>query len=326
MLLLAYLGYGVWTLVWGHIVRELVKVILSFFAVSWKPKLRLSWSEVSPYLRFGLPVMGSNSLVYVYSRADVFIGGPLFSEAVFGFYSLAHRLASMPNDKLLSIIHSISYPVFSRFQDDLPEVHNFYLKLSKLIGIMVIPIYGGGIYIAAEVIPLLIGDKWGPCVVLFQLLCVSQLITSLTAVDAVVNNSLGKPRWTFCFTLVAACTMVPAFYLVTTKESLLWLTLPWALLFPLLRIGFHVITVRGMGLGLVDAFRPFSAPTLATAGMLLLLEIHKRLRPSYGGIFSDGVVEYLFLTIFLGALWYVAYLLLLERSFLQTMKNQLRPE
>jgi len=71
MIGLAYVGAGVWTLLGGHILRSTLLLFLVFWVSGWRPKLHFRHAETLPYLRFGLPVTGAQSLRYVASWASI---------------------------------------------------------------------------------------------------------------------------------------------------------------------------------------------------------------------------------------------------------------
>ena len=48
---LAYLGYGVWALVWSQVLSGFVSTISKWFIVEWRPKLLFSFSALKPLLK-----------------------------------------------------------------------------------------------------------------------------------------------------------------------------------------------------------------------------------------------------------------------------------
>lgn len=116
MIVIAKLGGGVWTLIGGHIIREFVKVASVPFVLSWRPGLHFRFCEIKPFMKFGLNIAVGNSLYYIYMKSDRFFGGRALGANTLGYYSLALQLSSIPTDKLVSMINSVSFPVFSRYQ------------------------------------------------------------------------------------------------------------------------------------------------------------------------------------------------------------------
>jgi len=146
MILMAFLGFGVWTLIGGHFVRQLTKVVLFSFIISWRPKFHFNLKEIKPYLKFGLNVAGARSLRYIYTKSDRFFGGKFLGAQSLGYYSLALRLASIPTTKIVSLIQQISFPVFSKYQDDSLKFKLLYLRITKFIAIVTFPIFTGALF------------------------------------------------------------------------------------------------------------------------------------------------------------------------------------
>lgn len=322
MYIMALSGAGVWTLIGGHIVREVIQVVLLFLFTKWRPTFHFSWKEVSPYLRFGLPLTGSASLTYAYSKADIFFGGRAFAAESLGQYSFAHRLAEIPNNKILSLINQVSYPVFSRYQFDAEEFQNFFLKLLRMTAVLVLPLYAGGMYLATPLITLFLGEKWLPAVLPFQLLCVHYLIGCLCASAFVALTAKGKPQWGFYFNLIATPIMIGAFALAVRWDNIVYLTIPWAVVFVFLRGGFFYVAVREIGLTLANVGRVVVSPMIGTAVLTFVLLLFDTF---YGQATNVGQMWLkLLCSLSLGGASYLLYMLQFERPLLSSIWRMLR--
>ncbi len=326
MVALAYAGAGIWTLIGGNIIRSALTLILVFIVSGWRPKLHFSHAESMAYLRFGLPVVGGNSLGYIYTRAAVFFGGRAFTASSLGYYSLATQLASIPNDKVLSVINSVSYPVFSRMQNDDWEFQRFYLRLSQFVAFIVLPLYAGGIFLAAEIIPWLLGDKWQASVLPFQILCVAFLFSALNSPSNQANTAQGRPHWTFWFQAYCAATMTGGFYLAAASGDPAYLAVPWLAILAPAQLIYSWITLRKVGIPVRAVLDQWRAPALATFLMLLILTAFRYgFQSAFESVPTCGAV-YVFSAIGLGAAWYGAYMFMLQREFVQNVILLARPK
>ncbi len=323
MLIMAHRGAGVWTLLGGHIIRQFSQMVLVFFAARWRPRLYFNFREALPYIRFGIPVAGSASLNYVYSRADIFFGGQRFNPEVLGYYSISQRLTEIPNSKILSIVNSVSYPVFARYQSDRVEFKNFFLKLFKVVSLLVIPLYSCGIVLAHELIVVVLGEKWTATVLPFQLLCVSHLAASLTASSSLAANALGKPKWNFFFNAAAVPIMVGGFYLAArfgaTTQQVAYLTIPWAVCFSLMRVVFLIKILPTIGIKLVEVGRAILSPFAATTILACLLLAFRYWYFSAFEPTSSLTVCYLGIAMSFSALYYAAFVILYEGAIVRSM-------
>ena len=98
-LLLAIFGYGVWSLVYGLIVWDLVKLILLYIFEGWHPEKFFSYQAIRSMISFGYKVTGSRMLWHFYSNSDYLIAGKFLGKTLLGYYSIAFQLASLPGKK-----------------------------------------------------------------------------------------------------------------------------------------------------------------------------------------------------------------------------------
>jgi O-antigen/teichoic acid export membrane protein len=68
--LCALRGFGVWSLVIGHLSLHAILAGMVYMVFPWRPKLSFGFGKVSNILKFGTTVTGSRLLWYCYSRAD----------------------------------------------------------------------------------------------------------------------------------------------------------------------------------------------------------------------------------------------------------------
>ena len=307
MLWMASNGFGVWTLIGGHVVREVCRVILGFILSGWRPSFSFNYKEVKPLLGFGLPLAASNSFGYLSQRSDVFFGGLVFGPLLFGYYALALQLAKIPNDKLISIFNTVSYPVFSRYKSNHTEFNIFFVSVVRLFAFVVLPLYVGGVLVADDLIPLILGEKWLACIPHFKLLCFYMLVVSITAPVDFANTAQGRPSWNMRFSAAALPFMAAGFYLIAKLGDISLLALPWAVVFTSLRIGYLYITMRKIGISVKrligKLFCPFAAVAVMSVVVIIVQLVFRSWTLPYGRF---GVIGLLSVEIIAGAMCYIA--------------------
>jgi O-antigen/teichoic acid export membrane protein len=320
MIIIAKLGGGVWTLIGGYIIREFVKFVMVFFILPWRPSLHFRYSEIKPFIKYGLNIATANSLYYVYMKSDRFFAGRALGPNTLGFYSLALQLSDIPTEKLVSLINSVSFPVFSRFQSKPEEFNNFFLKLTSLIASLTFPIYLGGIFIADQLIPLILGSKWIPIILPFKLLCVSQLLISVTTANGMVNNAQGRPRWNLYLNTIN-CLVLPVSFYIAASHGINYLVIPWLTVNLIIRLGYTWVTLRKLGIYVTDYLKVFLQPCLATVVMLLALVLSKAIYTQQMGSLIIDQKVYLSVILMIGAVTYAAYFMVFRRGMLYALVN-----
>ncbi|MFZ3136296.1 MAG: lipopolysaccharide biosynthesis protein [Thermodesulfovibrionales bacterium] len=319
MLLMAKAGYGVWTLIHGTIIQRCTNVMLIFIKTKWCPQLHFNFREVTSFLTFGLNVAGSSSLFYLFQKSDKFIVGKMFNAQYLGFYSFAMQLASIPTEKIVSIVSQVSFPVFSRYQNDLTKCKDMYLRLIKYIALMVAPLFFGGAFWGEEIIFTFLGDKWMPITFVFRLICLSQFVISVTVINNIIHNAQGRPQWVLIFHSFNAI-LLPAAIFVAGKYGFNALAIPWVTIYPAVCIIWTWITLRKLEIPVVTYLKAYKTPLLATAFMIVGVKGFYYFLTTLE--FSSNNFNSSFLQkILLGSIFYLSYLMVFEKKAIKELWN-----
>jgi teichuronic acid exporter len=317
MLWMAYAGYGVWTLISGTLILRTLSVIGVFAISRWRPSLHFRWSEVRQFLRFGLNVAGARSLFYVFQKSDVFVIERLLGIQALGYYAFAMQLASTPNDKIVTLVNQVSFPVFARFQKEPDELRALYLRTTNYLSIVLAPLYLSGALWGDVIIRTILGERWVPIIFLFRILCVSQLFTSFNAINNAIHTAVGRSQWVIYFHVVAVTTMPAALY-VAASHGLDAVAVPWLVVYPAICVCWTWLTLRALGVGVTDYLKSVGVPLLASVAIVGLVTAVTALTSHAASTAAD--LRLLFAAnLALGGLLYGLYLWVCEREALATV-------
>ena len=182
-IILAYKGFGVWALVAQMVLNSIFNTILLFVLVKWFPKEKFSFNSFKRMYDFGIKLLLTSLTDVFYFNMYPLIIGKFFSPADLGFYSRAHQFASIPNKLSISILSRVTFPVFSRVQDDLERLFNIYRKYLRLISSLYAPIVLLLCAVTKPIILVLLGDKWSGTIVIMQILCMACFFDCVTNVN-----------------------------------------------------------------------------------------------------------------------------------------------
>jgi O-antigen/teichoic acid export membrane protein len=226
---------------------------------------------------------------------------------------MALQLSVIPTDKIVSLINRVSFPLFSRCQNE-PEIfNNFFLKMVKILSIIALPLYCGGVFIADELILALLGPKWMDTIVPFKMLCVAQIFVALASANAIVYNARGLPRVNLYFNLVNVI-MLPLSFFVAARYGLVYIAVPWITIHPLLRIGQTWMTLRMLSLRISSYLKAISHPICAVVSMMVILMIFRSFYFAVIDPQRSMAVAYITTAVSLGAASYVGYYFLFQRN------------
>ncbi len=162
---------------------------------------QLSISECRHCLEFGLFQMGSRTVGYLSSNLDKLIIGRFLGTTVLGFYELAMTLISRPITIINPIFNTVSFPLFSKMQDDLPRLNDWYIKKIALISLATAPIYCGLYAIREDLVAVIFGPDKEATAVIVGIICILGYFRSISNPLGTYVLALGKPNYSFYLNL-----------------------------------------------------------------------------------------------------------------------------
>lgn len=191
-IIMAFLGYGVWSLVASALVSALVSVMLLWKMSTWRPTLEFSFQSLKELFSFGGLMLLSSLVETIYTNLQSLIIGKFYSAKDLGYFTQAKKLEEVPTNSLSAIVNEVSFPVFSALQDDKEKLLAGVRKNIKAITYLNFPLMVLMMVIAQPLITLLYGAKWVTAAPYFQILCISSMIYTLNTLNTNVIKSLGK--------------------------------------------------------------------------------------------------------------------------------------
>lgn len=191
-IILAYLGYGVWALVWQTVIMAFVKGLVLFVYSRWIPLLVFSRTSFKYLLDYGSKLVASNLLFTIYSQITTILIGKFYSTSDLGYYTRGRQFACLPVDVFTGVLGKVTFPVLSKLQDNDEELIRVYRKLIRLTSLVCV---FGLILLASVAKPLIIvllTEKWLECVIYLQLFCIALLLDHITRLNLNLLQVKGR--------------------------------------------------------------------------------------------------------------------------------------
>ncbi|MFB6340656.1 lipopolysaccharide biosynthesis protein [Saccharicrinis sp. FJH62] len=189
---MAYVGFGVWSLVFKTLLGVAITSLLLWLWNKWIPSPIFSKKSFKEMYSFGYKLMISGLINTLYKNIYLLIIGKYFSAAELGFYTRADQFRNLPSQNITSVIQRVSYPVLSEIQNDVPRLKEAYRKIIRSTMLIA---FVSMLMMAAVAKPLvltLIGEKWLQSVVYLQLLSFVGMLYPLSAINLNMLNVQGR--------------------------------------------------------------------------------------------------------------------------------------
>lgn len=208
-IVMAFMGYGVWSLVAKMLLGSIITSLLLWFLNTWRPSLEFSMKSFREMFSFGYKLLFVYLIDTVYKNVYYFIIGKFFSATDLGFYSRADQFSIFPVQNLTIAVQRVSYPVLSTIQDDDARLKEGYRKIIFSTMFMTFFMMMGLAAVAKPLILLLLGDKWSPVIVYLQLLCFGTMLLPLGALNLNILNVKGRSDLALKIELIKKALAIP---------------------------------------------------------------------------------------------------------------------
>ena len=168
---MAYLGFGVWALVFQQLLNVTVNTAILWLTVGWKPKRMFSWQRLGGLISYGWKLLVSQLLDTAYLKLYQFIIGLRYSTADLAFYNRAEQFPLLITENTSSALDSVLLPVLSSEQDDPARVREMTRRAVKVSAYILMPLMAGLAACAEPMIRFLLTEKWLPSVPYLQVFC-----------------------------------------------------------------------------------------------------------------------------------------------------------
>jgi teichuronic acid exporter len=303
-LMLALFGAGVWSLVGGMLAQHAWRMGALNWCAPGQPRPDWSWKGMGTLLGFGGSLTATRLLWYCFMQADTAIVGRVLGGQMLGWYSVSMHLASLPVQRMASILNQVLFPILSRNQHDVPAIRAGVLQLLGYIGLLSFPILWGMASVAPELIVVVLGPGWEGAVLPFQVLCLIMPFRTLAQMLPTVTDALGQPGINFRNVLLSCIVMPPAFYL-GARWGIQGVAYAWLLAYPMVlflnmrrmltAIGVSAAAVAGRaGPAVLCAALMYGAVTLLRTPLSAQPRAWALVAEVLGGMLAYGVASLVF--------------------------------
>lgn len=190
-IIMACCNFGVWSLVWSAIAQSSVSCFWLWKSSNWRPILVLNVVKIKYHLNFGYKLTFSGILETIFVNSYSIIIGKYFAPAQVAFYQRADSLKQLPVSNFIYVLNKVTFPFFSKIQDDNILLKNAYRKIIKIVIYIITPTLIFMAVLATPIFRLLFTEKWLPSVPYFQILCINGLLYPIHAFNLNVINVKG---------------------------------------------------------------------------------------------------------------------------------------
>jgi O-antigen/teichoic acid export membrane protein len=213
-IIMAFSGYGVWSLVGQDVASGVVRAIILWRSSDWRPGFKVSKRHYKELVTFGASIVGNNALTVLTKRSDDLLIGYFLGPTLLGFYTIGYQLLLIIIRLVTEVTNSVAFPTFSRIQHQPERMRKAFYKVTQYTSVFAFPVFIGLAVLAPEIVPAVFGEKWAPSIPVMQVLALIGVLQSVLFFNGSVIKASGKPSWQFGIMLLNTVGSVLAFLLV----------------------------------------------------------------------------------------------------------------
>lgn len=191
-IVLAYMGFGVWSLVYATLANSLMNTIVLWTSFGWRPHLCFSFARLKTMFGFGSKLLVSNLIDSIYGNIYTLVIGKLYSSTDLGYYNRGHGYPSMVANNINGSLQSVLFPAFSTMQDNRQRLKSMMRRSIMTSTFVIFPAMMGLAVIAEPMVRLMLTEKWMSCVPFLQLTCISCTFSSLRVANIQAITAIGR--------------------------------------------------------------------------------------------------------------------------------------
>jgi len=188
---MAWLGFGVWSLVTAQLAQTLLCSLISYGMTrhSVLPCLKHDNHEL---VQFGLIITATNISNWGLACLDSVVIGRIFGATQLGLYNRSFSLVAMPTYNIVSSLQGVLFSATSRMQQDHARLLQTYLGVLGIMGFICFPIFGVVAVIPVTMISGVYGNTWLAAVPLLMPLALAMPLSALMGLGGPLMAGMGK--------------------------------------------------------------------------------------------------------------------------------------
>ena len=191
-IIFAYLGYGVWSLIYPNFLAPFLKFYLYWYYQRWRPSINFSWRIWKEYFSYGSKLLISALLDKFWNNIYPLIIGKFYSAVDLGYYSRARSYASLPAHTFQGVLGSVTFPILCSIQDDDSRLRDAYRNLIRVSGYVVFPMLIGLAALSKPFILVLITDKWADSIPYLTIICFASMLRPIHVLNLNLLQVKGR--------------------------------------------------------------------------------------------------------------------------------------
>ncbi len=187
----AIAGLGVWALVAQVLTQSVVACIVLSAFLKRRPKTMFDFEDAKSLFSYGWKICVTGILNVIYTGTSELIIGKACSAVDLGYYSQGNKWPNAAITVASNAMQNVMFPAFSKLKGDMAALRSAMVRMIDVGSFVVVPLSLLFAVVAEPLVVVLLTEKWLPCVPVFQLICVANVMLMPQLVNLRAYMALG---------------------------------------------------------------------------------------------------------------------------------------
>src|SRR4051812_26677465 len=243
----AALGAGAWAIILQSLTLSVLSSAMLWLMSPWRPRLRFSRTSLRDAASFSGYIFGHRLLYYLHRNSDNLLIGRVVGAASLGAYAIAYNVILVPFSRIASPIQDVLFPAFSRIQGDRDRIAVGWLRVTRAVAAVTVPMLVGLAIVADDFVAVVLGPKWHAAALVIQVLAWVGILQSLQGLNTGILEALGRARTIFRYTVVFFVAHLIAF-VVGVQWGIVGVAVGYTISTTIIEPAYLWLTARAVGI------------------------------------------------------------------------------
>jgi len=243
-IVLATLGYGVWSLLWGNVLGRAAGVAFAWTRTRWIPSLPRRGQGTRRLLRTGAGLAYMRFIFQLRISADAAVLGRFATPDMIGLYNRAYGLLLLPIQQVQGPFTKVAVPLLTRLRHEPERFARAYRQLVALLGIATNPLVAILFFTGADVVRIVLGPAFAGSVPLFRVMAIAAVGMPVAGTVGWVVLACGKVREQALRATFSTTLMISAYVVGAMLGGAMGLAIAYAIAVHLNRVTFVYFGLR----------------------------------------------------------------------------------
>lgn len=216
LIILVMFGFGIWGFSIATFLSALVGLIAIYILAPVRLGFGINRTAAKNLLSFGIPYQLNSLLALLKDRLVPLVVAGMVGPTGIGYITWAQGMAFAPLE-IMSVIIRITFPAFSRLQEDKQSLIKAIEKSLFITAILIYPILFGLVAILPDLVKYVVFTKWQPSIPSFYLFAFAAFWAVISTTFTNTLNAIGNIKTTLklmVFWTVTTWILTPMFVLL----------------------------------------------------------------------------------------------------------------